>query len=150
MSELPQHVLDLLDRAAVREAVVRVATAIDRHDNELLARCFTEDVHCVFQGEDVGPGVDRVIAYMTTNAAPLVIVDFAHMLSNIAVELDGDVAHAEADALSYLITDTGAGTQIRLRGLRYVDQLVRTRDGWRIRDHVHRPIWEQRFPVTVL
>jgi ketosteroid isomerase-like protein len=150
VTQLPQHLRDLLDRAAVRETILQYATAVDRGDQALLAQCFTEDVHCVFEGEDIGRGVDRIIAYIGSNAARFTIVGFAHMLSNIAVELDGDRAHAEAYALSYLITEVDGGTSLRLRGLRYIDELVRRGDRWLICDHLHRPVWEERFPVTVL
>lgn len=147
---LPAHLLAVLERTAVREAILRYATAVDRRDHRLLARCFTEDVHCVFEGQDIGRGVDKVIDYITANAAHMVILDFAHMLTNISVDLDGDRAHAESDALSYLITETDGETRIRLRGLRYVDDLVRSDGDWRICDHVHRPVWQHMLPVTVL
>jgi hypothetical protein len=146
VSILPQHLIGVLDRTAVREAMLRYATAIDRRDDALLAACFAEDVHCVLEGIDLR-GVDDVVSFISTNLARPPIVGFAHMLNNIAVDIDGDRAHAETDALSYLITDAGEGARLRLRGLRYVDELVRGDDGWLIRDHVHRPVWEHTFPV---
>jgi len=44
---------------------------------------------------------------------------------------------------SNLVVDDGGGKgRIRVRGLRYIDDFVKTPEGWRIRHRVHIPIWQ--------
>src|SRR5690606_29826382 len=39
---------------------------------------------------------------------------------------------------------TADGSLLLIRGIRYVDALVRTDAGWRIRHRSHEPLWESR------
>jgi hypothetical protein len=52
----------------------------------------------------------------------------------------GDEADATSNAVVYGVR--GEPPQMRVRGVRYLDLLVRTTDGWRIRRRTHRPQWE--------
>ena len=58
----------LLEKAAIRETLLRYAAGIDRRDWDLMLSCFTEDVWAIFQGNDLGRGRDKILAYINTAA----------------------------------------------------------------------------------
>jgi hypothetical protein len=60
-------------------------------------------------------------------------------MANTVIDLHGDVAHAETQAVASLAS---AAEGLVTRGLRYSDELVRTASGWRIAHRVHRCVWE--------
>ena len=62
---------ELLEKAAIRETLLRYAAGIDRRDWDLMLSCFTEDVWANFQGNDLGRGRDKILAYINTAASGL-------------------------------------------------------------------------------
>ncbi|SEO49460.1 nuclear transport factor 2 family protein [Trujillonella endophytica] len=128
---------DLLATQEITEALYRVARATDRADPELYAAQFHED------GEDhhglVGGPVGNIIANLT-KATHLVYSQ--HAISNVLVDLHGDVAHVEScfDAAHQARRDDGSLEDEFIRG-RYLDRFER-RDGgpWRIARRV--VVWD--------
>ncbi|MEO5841228.1 MAG: nuclear transport factor 2 family protein [Acidimicrobiales bacterium] len=142
---------ELLERAAIRETLLRYAAGIDRRDWDLMLSCFTEDVSANFQGNDLGRGRDKILAYINTAASDLRIVSSIHMLANMYIELDGAQATADTYGIGYLVFDGGAGPTLRTRHLHYIDDLVRVDDGsWLIAKRVLTNDWERLTPVDPL
>ena len=55
---------ELLEKAAIRETLLRYAAGIDRRDWDLMLSCFTEDVWAIFQATISGVA-RQDLAYIT-------------------------------------------------------------------------------------
>jgi hypothetical protein len=142
---------ELLEKAAVRETLLRYAAGIDRRDWDLMLSCFTDDVWAIFQGNDLGRGRDKILAYINTAASGFRIISSIHMLANMYIELDGARAKADTYGIGYLVFDSGTGPTLRTRHLHYVDDLVRNDDdSWLIAKRVLTNDWERLTPVDPL
>jgi hypothetical protein len=142
---------DLLEKAAIRDTLLRYAAGIDRRDWDLMLSCFTEDAWTSMQGNDLGRGRDKILAYITSAASQFRIVSSIHFLANMYIELAGDHATADTYGIGYLVFDTGAGHTLRMRHLHYIDDLVRSGDGtWLIAKRVLTNDWERQTPVDAL
>ena len=118
----------LLDRAAIHDLIIRYARGVDRRDLDLVASCFAADA--AYQGSLGTGGIDVVLAalrermprYRTT----------MHFLTNPLVEVRGDAASCETYALVYHRLENDDDVEDFIVGVRYVDELARRADGWRI------------------
>jgi len=120
------------DHDLITDVLVRYATGIDTKDWPLFRTCFTADVHADY-GPDVGVwnDADEITEYMTVMHQDM--LDTKHLLSNFAIEVDGDAASASTYVHAVLVVTDDPLTWFEPVG-RYVDRLVRTPDGWRISD----------------
>lgn len=118
----------LEDRLAINDLFVRYATALDAGDVETIVGCFAEDgslespVVGVYQGHDGIREFATRFARLRQSGTQL-----RHVLSNLAVKLDGDRAHATCYLVTIMTRD-GKST-LRPPG-RYECQLVRVNAGW--------------------
>ena len=129
------------DREAIRALLARYAIAVDRRDLTMVAGCFTED--CAYDGA-LGQGT-------ITDALRSLAATFAryartmHVMGTQLVELAGDRANAETYCVAYHVHPDGSQRTV---GVRYLDALVRTDDGWRIRSRVVRTEWSRDDPPS--
>lgn len=139
------------DREDILELVARYAHTVDDRDVAGIVALFTADGRIDFEGGATsGEGHDGIRAAFEQAFATPVLAPPAtstHLMANTIVSLDGDVAHAETQAVAYLAAPIN-GTVV-IRGLRYSDDLVRTTEGWRIAHRVHRSIWQAEAPGQV-
>jgi hypothetical protein len=142
---------ELLEKAAIRETLVRYAAGIDRRDWDLMLSCFTDDVWAIFQGNDLGRGRGNILAYINSAASGFRIVSSMHFLGNMYIELAGERATADTYGIGYLVFDSGTGPTLRVRHLHYLDDLVRSSDGsWLIEKRILTNDWERLTPVDAL
>jgi uncharacterized protein (TIGR02246 family) len=118
----------LADRLAINDLFVRYATALDAGDVETIVGCFAEDgslespVLGVRSGRDAIRDFAERFARLPPNGTQL-----RHVLSNLAVTVEGDRAHATC----YLVTIMTRDGQSTLRPPgRYVCDLVRSGADW--------------------
>lgn len=119
------------DRDRISEVLIRYATGIDTRDWPLFRTCFTDDVHADYGEIGVWDGVDAITEYMATTHDGM--ADTKHMMSNLAIDLDGDTASATSYVHVVLVLTREPPAWVEAVG-GYVDALVRTADGWRIRE----------------
>jgi 3-phenylpropionate/cinnamic acid dioxygenase small subunit len=124
------------DRIAIQDLLTRYALAIDTKDWALLDTCFAEDAQIDYTstGGAKGP-YPEVRPWLEKALAPFAVT--IHFLGNTSVELDGDSARAR----TYLWNPMGfqkANGELHwfTVSAQYADELVRTGDGWRIRQRV--------------
>ena len=88
--------------------------------------CFTDDVWAIFQGNDLGRGRDKILAYINTAACgfPHRVVD-PHARATCTSKSTATRATADTYGIGYLVFDAGAGPTLRTRHLHYIDDLVR-------------------------
>ena len=135
----------LLDRTAIHDLIMRYARGVDRRDLDLVASCFAPDA--AYEGSLGTGGIDVVLAtlrermprYRTT----------MHFLTNPLIEVNGDRAACETYALVYHRLENEDDVEDFIVGVRYVDELARRPEGWRI---VHRrtAMEFQRYDAVVL
>ena len=138
----------MFDRLAIEEVLVRYSTCIDTKRFEGLKEVFTADavVDYVSAG---GPraSLEEVSAWLAKVLAPFKVVQ--HMVGNFAIEVDGD----RARSVCYFHNPMGipgpdGNVSIFWCGGRYVDELVRTAQGWRIRERVDEVQYMHGLPAA--
>jgi 3-phenylpropionate/cinnamic acid dioxygenase small subunit len=133
----------LADREAVRDLVHRYAVAVDRKDWPAVRACFTAAATCDyawFRGD-----LDTVMGHIERGLAQFQTT--MHLVGTHVAEITGDTATAETYAVCHHRLARAEGTADRVVGMRYLDGLVRTPAGWRIR---HRDVvvdWQRLDPV---
>jgi 3-phenylpropionate/cinnamic acid dioxygenase small subunit len=134
-------VQEISDRLEIEQLLIRYCYAIDQRDWDAYRSVYTEDA--VIDDVSAGPGnsVDQMVEFLSSALEKVVLIQ--HAISTSLVEIDGDRASARTICHCPVVLDRGDGrTEMFFQGLWYVDDLVRTRDGWRIarraeRDYFH-------------
>lgn len=119
------------DREQITDVLIRYATGIDTKDWELFRTCFTSDVRADYGSIGVWSDVDGITEYMTAAHAELSATK--HMMSNFVIAVDGDHASAVSYVHAVLVATREPPNWVDAVG-HYVDEFVRTADGWRIRE----------------
>jgi len=133
----------LADHVAIRELIARYAQHVDARSIPDIVGCFSDDA--CFEGADGSVravGAEAIAQFFASAfVGPRLVAPAAstHLMSNTVIELDGERAHAETQAVAMLASATEG---LVTRGLRYTDDLIRTPGGWRIAHRVHRCVWE--------
>ena len=128
-------VQELLDRARIRDLLVRYFHGADRADKIAVRSCFTDDVVAKFEGRPKVKGADALIDQMAIfrklGAGELTIT--THFMGSLHfLHLDRASAETETYAFAFLVAPHDAAHVVRMRSLRYVDGLVRMRNDWKI------------------
>jgi ketosteroid isomerase-like protein len=121
----------LEDRLAISDLFVRYTTALDRGDVETVVDCFTGDAALESPVIGVIAGHDAIRAFAARFAAQCAGgVQFRHMITNIAAEIEpgGDRARATAYLLVFITKD---GKSRRLPPGRYECETIREGGAWR-------------------
>ena len=134
---MPTHSDDLavlLDKQAITEVLYRYCRGCDRADEQTLRACFHPDSqhrHGGFTGSS---------ADFCTLALQVVtpLKACKHMLSNVLIQVAGDVADSEAHYFAYqrqVNRKTGEEEDL-LTGGRYIDRFERRDGAWRIASRI--------------
>lgn len=134
--ETEQQLRFVLDRLAIEDLLHRYSRAIDTKDFGLLAEVFTADgVGDYSAAGGIRGSLSEIQAWLAQALGLFTVVQ--HLITNARIEIRGD----EATSTCYLFnplgyaTDGGKVEMLYCGGL-YHDQIVRTREGWRIRERV--------------
>jgi uncharacterized protein (TIGR02246 family) len=124
----------LEDRLAISDLFVRYTNALDRGDVETIVDCFTPD------GSLDSPAVGRHSGHAAIRAFAERFARFhehgaqlRHVITNLAVEIDGDHARATCYLLNVL---TRNGKSEMLAPGRYECDLVKSAGKWRFQNRV--------------
>jgi hypothetical protein len=134
-----------LDRIEIRDLLSRIAIATDRRDWEAFAACFVPGAAADYGATSSGTIEEAIVVL-----APM-LEGYASTMNFVGThraDLDGDRGTAETYVLSYhRREDVPASDDIA--GTRYLDDVVRTADGWRIGRRVAELLWfRPGDPVT--
>jgi 3-phenylpropionate/cinnamic acid dioxygenase small subunit len=133
------------DRARIVELLVRYAFCCDDRDFEGAGGCFTADAQAEYSGVRLPRGVAHIVAHLRPLAN---LPATQHIVGSVGVRLAGHRATSRSYVVAHLVRATGDGHEVVHRGLRYDDELVRTDDGWRIADRLHRVLWSTTEPTV--
>ena len=118
------------DRAEISELCARYGRALDAKDWDLMRAVFTEDATADFAVGELCEGIENILQVCRSQMENLDHTQ--HFFGNHEIELDGDGARGRLKLIgsAFLNTDQGDPTCC-MRG-EYIDEYVRTDDGWRI------------------
>ena len=139
MEPIDAAIRDLLDRAAIHDVLLRYARGVDRKDLDLVAACFTPDA--AYEGALAHGTIAEALARLRDSMARY--DSTMHFIGNQLIEINGDTASSETYAVAYhRLTGDSAPTLFTV-GVRYLDELVRDANGWRIRRRVVKMEWQR-------
>jgi hypothetical protein len=110
----------------------------------VVASAFTPDAVLDYSAFG-GPrgSVEDAVSWIGRALTP--IAGSQHMITNLRVEVDGDLASARSYVFSPLVIGSSDGEQnVMLTGGAYADRLRRTPDGWRIVERTASLTWSDR------
>ena len=132
---------EISDRLEIQQLLIDYSTAIDRRRFDDLDRVFTADAYIdytVFGGiAGTYPEVKAWLAEVLPNF-PV----YAHMLGNVDVRIDGDTASSRTICFNPMVLP-GENKQVMFCGLWYVDEFVRSPDGWRMTRRVEEKCFDK-------
>lgn len=140
---------EISDRIAINDLLIAYCSALDNKDFDALDDVFTPDAFIDYSQFDAAKGEFPVIKdYLQRSLEPF--PSHQHMVSNIRVWLDGDKARAKTICHHPIVvsTDKDTGSHTMFYGLWYVDELIRTKQGWRIAKRVIEKAYSHNVPET--
>jgi hypothetical protein len=135
-TERDRQLQELLDKQAIREAIMRFCRGVDRCDADLINSAFHSDAidpqhggHGTYTGENMA---EKLIAWVKkAEKAPI------HMVTSQLIEIDGDIAASEAYFFTSHIERVGEEDLVLQSIGRYLDRFERRDGEWKI---AHRTI----------
>ena len=134
----------LLDRAHIRDVILRYARGIDRRDWDLVAACFVPGAIADYLFVPAAP-IEAVIPAIRDALARFATT--MHTMGNQLIELNGDRADSETYAVCYHRIEA-AEPQLFTVGMKYLDTLARRSDGWRISQRRITFEWQSTVPMA--
>ncbi len=142
------------DRHEIRKIVDDYALFADRIDNEALAGLFApEGILRIFERGNPEPVRQRIGQSEIAEAIKgLSRYDVTlHVVSNHYVEIDGDIATGESYCrASHIRAVEGGAPEARenyVMNIRYLDDFIRTTEGWRIAKRELQVEFTEVFPI---
>lgn len=129
MNDVIIAAMDPTDTALIEQVLVRYATGIDTRNWDLLRTCFTDDVRADYGDIGSWHSAHGLVGFMDEAHRGFGATN--HLLTNFAIDVDGDRATSRCYVHAVLVLLDDAGTWFDSVGS-YDDVLVRAADGWRI------------------
>ena len=130
LAGLVKEVQLLKDKAEIRETLTRYWFGVDRREPAVAASVMTPDGH--YGNLHGREELERLMQRALPGYECL-----QHCFASSEIEVAGDTATADTMAVGFALGDNADGERrVFARGLRYVDTLVRTEEGWRITERV--------------
>ncbi len=134
---------EISDRMEIQDLLVAYSYAIDSRDWAALDDVFTPDAFIDYTCFGGIAGTLPEIKKFLDEAMPA-FSSFQHMVATSKVELDGDTAKAKTICHNPMVMPVRDDkVQVFYCGLWYVDDLVRTPEGWRSRKLHEEIVWRR-------
>ena len=139
---------ELADRAAIVDAVIAYATALDTRDWATLGSLFTDDARWEYAGSGERlSGPDAIVARISGS---LERFDATHHLNgNHVAAVDGDEAEHTCYYQAQHVRRGLPGGEKFLSGGCYDDRLRRTPDGWQFTHRRITSVWSEGNPAVI-
>ena len=137
---------EISDRMEIQDLLVKYSYAIDSRDFEALDDVFTPDawIDYTVMGGPAGNLVDTK-KFLTDTMG--MFRSFQHMVSTSQITIDGDTARVKTICHNPMVMPLGdEKVQVFYCGLWYVDEMVRTAEGWRITKRVEEKSYVHNMP----
>ncbi|MCA0932856.1 nuclear transport factor 2 family protein [Lutimonas saemankumensis] len=119
------------DRLQIQDLGTRYAVGVDRREWDILRSCFTEDAMIDYTAMGgIRGNVDGIIDFLSTALVPF--VGHQHFMLNHEIDIQGDKAIGRVGFYNPMPIQTENGVVFYICGGWYIDDYVRTEDGWKI------------------
>jgi len=148
---MDKELRELVDRRAIDDLLLRYSTALDTRQWDLLDQVFTADAAIDYAPSGGVKGTREDLKRWFRDEAFTPFTSWQHHLTNMAIELDGDVATGRTSVYNPLAFIGPDGVTAVLHvGAWYDDHIARTPDGWRITARSLGMAWtDGPFPAVV-
>ena len=138
---------EISDRIEIQELLVRYSHAVDTRNWEMYENVFTPDAFIDYTCFGGPAGTVTEIRAFLEMAMPK-FQSFQHMIANTVLDfVDADHVKSRTICHNPMVMDIGEGKQhVFYCGLWYIDDLVRTSDGWRIAARVEEKSFTYNMP----
>jgi len=123
---------EMSDRFEIQELLVAYCTAIDSKNWDGLDDIFTHDAHVDYSAAGGSKG-DLKSTKAFLDKAMVKFPSYQHMLGLPQIKIDGDKADVRTICFNPMTVDADGNPHIFFVGIWYVDEMVRTEAGWRIK-----------------
>ena len=134
---------EISDRLEIQDLLYAYADAIDQKRFDDLRNVFDDDAHIDYSvyGGSVG-NAEETIAFLKKALGKKWTPNYQHLNANMQIRVEGDRGHGRVMCFNpqEVVGPDGKNHTFML-GLWYVDEYVRTADGWRIRRRVEEKSW---------
>lgn len=141
---------EMSDRLEIQDLMVRYSYAIDSRNWDALDAVFTPDAHIDYSVFGGSVGDLASTKQFLAEAMPM-FGALQHMVSGTTITFTGDAdrpdgAETRTQCHNPMTIGEGDDADLMVCGLWYVDKLVRTPDGWRIKERVEEKVYMRVFP----
>ena len=133
---MAMNLQEISDRMEINNLLIDYCSAVDSQRIDDFDHIFTADAYIDYaelggakgSREEIKDYLKKVLPHFPRSQ---------HMIGNSRVWVDGDTARARTICHNPMVVPKSDGTeQVALYGLWYVDKLVRTSEGWRIKERI--------------
>ena len=143
-TEIAALLRELKDKQEIHEVVLRYCRAADRCDLDLARSCYHEDAtdnHGMYTGDS-----SSFLSYAFDSLSTMVCTQ--HFVTNVLIEINGDVAVSDAACLAFHRMPSGeSGLADHWVGLRFLDRMERRNGPWKIAQRTIAYDWSRVDPV---
>jgi SnoaL-like domain len=132
---------EISDRLEIQQLMVDYSTAIDQKRFDDLDRVFTPDAYIDYRATGGVDGRYPEVKAWLADVLPN-FPAYSHMLGNFDVRIDGDTATSRTICFNPMVMG-GDKRQVYFVGLWYVDEFVRTAQGWRMSRRVEEKCFDK-------
>ena len=146
MKALRRDVQTLLDKQEIYEVLCRYCRAIDRHDEDLMRSVYHPDAldhHGMFDGK-----ASDFCEFFMRREVRGGLKGASHRITNVLIELKGDVAHSECYYHAYIRSENEGQDYLYLVDGRYLDRFERRNGVWKIAERYCVFDWNMFTPYT--
>ena len=137
------------DFIAIQQLLAAYVFAIDARDYDALDSVFVHGATVDYRAAGGAAGTwPKVKAWLKGALAPFPLTQ--HLIGLPLIRLDGDRASARTMLFNPMRTAQPHGDQLFFVGCTYVDDLVRTPEGWRIAKRVETDFWAKDAPADLI
>lgn len=115
---------------------MRSWAGFDRKDIDVFLAAFTANATMSLFG---GEQIVEIAAIAAGGQLQTPFEHSCHAPANQVITVEGDRAVADTLAVAHIVVP---GRPVSVRGLRYIDDLIRTDHGWRINSRQHLVLWQ--------
>jgi SnoaL-like domain len=124
------------DEEEIRDVCLRSWAGFDRKDINLFLAAFTANAMMSLFG---GSQVVEIGAIAAGGELVTPFEHSSHAPANQVITVERDTAVADTLVVAHVVVP---GCPVAVRGLRYLDDLIRTDQGWRINGRQHHVLWQ--------
>jgi hypothetical protein len=140
---------EISDKLEIQQLMVDYAEALDTLQIDKMDKVFTPDAYIDYRAmggiDGKYPEVKEWLKKSLKNFS-----NYYHMIGNVSIELDGDRATSKIVCFNPMgVPMPDGSTQMMFLGLWYLDEHVRTPQGWRIAKRVEQECYQYNVPAHI-